>query len=106
MRYRQISATDRRYLLVTHPELPWVQSGSGLVTNQSSIAVTRSNFARRCSGVMKPRDRSQFVASRLSRRSNRWTLESVKVEQAVPSDGHKPSNSVPNADPTAPAHAH
>ncbi len=92
MRSRQISANDRHYLLVTRPELPWLQSGSGLVTKQKAFPVTRSNFAARRGGVMKPYDRSHWIASRLARRSSGWALDCDKVEQAAAADRQKPRN--------------
>ena len=41
----------------------------------------------------------------LSRHPNA-AVRNKNAEQAVPSDGHKPSSRVPKADPTAPADAH
>ena len=68
-------------------------SGRERVGNEMiGFPVTRSNFAGRRGGVMKPVDRSHWIASRLSRRSSVRDLESVKVEQAAAADRQEPRN--------------
>ena len=67
---------------VQNPASNCLEAWDGRFTRQLVIPVTRSNFAGRCGGVMKPYDRSHWIASRLSRRSNGRALDEARPNKS------------------------
>jgi len=53
----------------------WLVAGVQNLAKQLVFGVTRSDFAVRCGGVMKPFDRIHFIASRLRCSSNGRALD-------------------------------
>jgi hypothetical protein len=71
-------------------------AGDGLVTKQLVFGVTRSEFVGTAVRVMKPFDPPPRIASRRSRRSNRWALERSRSNKPLLPTGLGPLTSTPD----------
>jgi hypothetical protein len=74
----------------------WNPAGDGLVTKQLVFGVTRSEFGGTAGRVMKPYDPPPRIASRRSRRSNRWALERSRSNKLLLPTGLGPTTSTPD----------
>ena len=74
----------------------WNPAGGGLVTNKLVFCVTRPDFVGTAGHVMKPFDPPPRIASRRSRRSNRWALERSRSNKPLLPTGLGPSTSTPD----------